>query len=261
MTRSFIYRTAAIIASGLMMAALVPPFSFATLAWLCLIPLLIALWTLRGRHRAKRGFLIGYAAGAIGFGIQVSWLGTVSWLGPIVLAGYLALYIGAFGAFAATIGNPWFHKEESAETPLRSLFLAFTHASVFAGLEWLRGWLLTGFGWNGLGVAFHDSLVISQAADLLGVAGLSLVLVFFQCVLVQTAHRIWKTGQDGIRRPRWDFGVAALSIGILLCYGILRISAESGKDSIELKALLVQVNIPQDAGQVLLVCRKSAHGL
>lgn len=251
MRRSILLRGIAIIASGLMMAALVPPFSYATLAWLCLIPLLISLWTLQGKHRAKRGFLIGYATGAICFGVQVSWLATVSWLGPIVLAGYLALYLGAFGAFAATIGNPWHQKKGTAETPLRSLFTAFTHASIFAGLEWLRGWMLTGFGWNGLGVAFHDSFVISQAADILGVAGLTLMLVFFQCVLVQAGHRILKTGKDGIRRPRWDFGVAALGIGILLAYGILRISIENGKDSIDLKALLIQVNIPQDAGHVL----------
>lgn len=249
--RPLLLRILAIISSGLMVAALVPPFSYATLAWICLVPLLIALWSLKGKHRAKKGFLIGYLAGAISFGIQVSWLSTVSWVGPIVLAGYLALYFGAFGAFAATLGNPWHRKQEISETPFRSLFTAFTHASLWAGLEILRGWLLTGFSWNGLGVAFHDTLVISQAADLLGVAGLSLMLVFFQAVLVQVAHRMWKCGADGIRRPRWDFAITALMVGMLLAYGILRIAMESGKESISLKALLVQINIPHDGSTVL----------
>ncbi len=248
--RSFFLRFLAIIASGLMVAALVPPFSFATLAWICLIPLLISLWSLKGKHRAKKGFLIGYLTGAIAFGIQVSWLATVSWLGAVVLAGYLALYFGAFGAFAATIGNPWHRKRPAVETPFHSLFTAFTHAAVFAGLEWFRGWFLTGFGWNGLGIAFHDTLVISQAADILGVAGLSLMLVFFQAVLVQVGHRLMKTGTDGIRRPRWDFAATALAVGVLLAYGILRIATEGGKESVTLKALLVQINIPQDAAQV-----------
>ena len=249
--RSLLLRTLAIILSGLMVAALVPPFSFATLAWICLIPLFIAVWTLKGKHRAKKGFLIGYLAGAIAFGIQVSWLSTVSWLGPIVLAGYLALFFGAFGAFAATLGNPWNRAEEISESPFRSLFTAFTHATVWAGLEWLRGWLFTGFGWNGLGIAFHDTLVISQAADLLGVTGLSLMLVFFQCVLVQVAHRLKKTAADGIRRPRWDFAATALGVGLLIAYGLLRIAGESGKEAIPLKALLVQVNIPHEGAQML----------
>lgn len=254
--RAFHLRFLAIIISGLMVAALVPPFSFSTLAWICLVPFLIALWSLKGKHRAKKGFLIGYLTGAIAFGIQVSWLSTVSWLGPIVLAGYLALYFGAFGAFAATIGNPWHRKEDVSETPFRSLFNAFTHSTFWAGLEIARGWVFTGFSWNGLGVAFHDTLVISQAADILGVAGLSLMLVFFQCVLVQVAHRLMRTGTDGIRRPRWDFAATALMVGLLLVYGILRIAGESGKESIPLKALLVQINIPHEGARVLWEAEK-----
>lgn len=250
--RTLFIRLIAVIATGLMAALLFPPFSFATLVWICLVPLLAALWSLNAKHRAKKGFLIGYIAGAISFGVQVSWLSTVSWLGPIVLAGYLALFWGAFGAFAATIGNPWHRKNNSpSESPIHSLFTAFTHASFFAGLEWLRGWLLTGFGWNGLGVAFHDTLVISQAADLLGVTGLTLLVVFFQCVLVQVGHRLWIASREGHRKPRWDFAVAALFVGLTLSYGILRIAGESGRESLPLKALLVQINIPQEASQVV----------
>ena len=249
--RATALRILAVIASGLMIAALVPPFSYATLAWICMVPFLIAVWSLKGDRRARKGFLIGYLTGAIACGIQVSWLSTISWLGVVILGGYLPLYFGAFGAFAATIGNPWHRKGGVSETPLRSLFNAFTHASLWAGLEVLRGWMFTGFGWNGLGIAFHDTLVISQAADILGVAGLSLMLVFFQCVLVQVGHRLMKTGADGIRRPRWDFAATALMVGLLLAYGILRIAGESAKETIPLKALLVQINIPHDGATVL----------
>ncbi len=43
------------------------------------------------------------------------------------------------------------------------LRIGVCHAAVWAGLEWLRGWLFTGFGWNGLGVAFHETPVMAQA--------------------------------------------------------------------------------------------------
>lgn len=249
--RTILLRILAIVLSGLMVAVLVPPFNAEILAWFCLIPLLISVWSLKGKNRAKKGFLIGWLTGAISFGIQLSWLSTVSWLAPILLAAYLALFFGVFGAFAAKIGNPWNRSEEISESPLRCLFTAFTHATFWAGLEFLRGWLFTGFGWNGLGVAFHDTLVISQAADLLGVTGLSLMLVFFQCILVQVVHRLKKTATDGIRRPRWDFGVTALFVGMLIAYGLLRIAMESGKETIPLKALLIQLNIPHEGARQL----------
>lgn len=246
-----ILRLVAIASSGLMVATLVPPFHFTSFAWFCLIPLLLSVWTLKGSHRAKKGFLIGYLTGLISFGFQISWLSSVSWIAPFLLSAYLAIFFGAFGAFAATIGNPWSGKSSLSDQPLHCLFTAFTHASVWAGLEWLRGWLFTGFGWNGLGIAFHDTLVMSQAADLLGVAGLSLMLVFFQCVLVQVAHRLIKSGRDGISRPRWDFAATALCVGFVIAYGILRIAGESGKEFTPLKSLLVQLNIPHEGASVL----------
>ncbi len=249
--RVLVLRLIAIVATGLMVAGLFPPFSFSYLAWICMIPLLIALWSIEGNNRAKKGFLIGFLAGAISFGIQVSWLSIVSWLGPVILAGYLAIYWGIFGAFAATIGNPWHPKDSITETPARSLFNAFTHAAIFAGLEVTRGWLFTGFGWNGLGVAFHETLVISQVADLLGVAGLSLMLVFFQAVIVQCARRLIRGAANGISLPRWDFTVTALAICALLGYGIIRISSENDKASVTLKSLMVQLNIPHDGAKVL----------
>lgn len=249
--RALVLRLIAIIATGLMVAALFPPFSISHFAWICMIPLLIALWSIDGKNRAKKGFLMGYAAGAVSFGIQVSWLSTVSWLGPIVLAGYLAVYWGIFGAFAASLGNPWHQTNGVTETPARSLFNAFTHAAIFAGLEVARSWVFTGFGWNGLGVAFHETLAISQVADLLGVAGLTLMLVFFQAVIVQCARRLSRAASQGIRRPRWDFTVTAVAVGILLTYGIVRISTENAKPSVTLKTLLVQINIPHEGARVL----------
>jgi apolipoprotein N-acyltransferase len=85
---------------------------------------------------------------------------------------------------------------------------------------------------------------------LLGVTGLSLLLVFFQTVMVQAGKRLLQCTRDGIRRPRWDFGAAALLIGLVLCYGLARTTAEGGRESVRLKVLLVQLNIPQDAAQM-----------
>lgn len=269
--RAGLIRLAGALSSGLLVAVLFPPFNAVGLAWVAMVPLLAALWSLEGSRAGWKGFGVGWLAGSVSSGVQFWWLAEVSSLAALLLPLYLGCFWGLFGAFAATVGNPW-HKHRTREIPapreLRrkrmltvdlatepsaarlSLRTAFCHGAVWAGLEWLRSWLFTGFGWNGLGVAFHETLAMAQAADLLGVAGISLLLVFFQAVMVQAGRRLLQSTRDGKRRPRWDFGVAALLVGLVLGYGMVRITAEGRRKSVRLKALLVQLNIPQDAAQM-----------
>ena len=263
-------------ASALMVAGLFPPFDFAPLAWVAMLPLLAALWSFEGKRSGWKGFLLGWLAGSLSSAIQFSWIAVVSPVGAAVLPLYLGLFWGAFGAFSATLGNPWRTPCTNAtEAPqpansrtrqaifasldentnwsvcIRSLRFGLWNGALWAGLEWLRGWLFTGFGWNGLGVAFHETLAIAQAADLLGVAGLSLLLVFFQAVLLQAGRRLVATVRDGRRTWRLDFGIAAGLVGLLLCYGIVRMALEGRGEAIRLRALLVQIHIPQEAARVL----------
>ncbi len=235
-------RIATAVMSGLLVAGLFPPFHFAALVWVALLPLLWALWSVKARRAGWKGFGIGYLAGAVSCLIQFNWLTTVSSLGAVLLPLYLACYWGLFGAFAATIGRPARNAGVGG-----SLRVAFCHGAVWAGLEWLRGWLLTGFSWNGLGVAFHEMPVMAQGADLLGVTGLSLLLVAFQAVVAQAAPAILQ----GTFKLRGDLGIAAALVISLYGYGKARIGHEAKAESVRLKTLLVQINIPQDAAHVL----------
>jgi len=243
---------AAAVASGLLVAGLFPPFRLTGLAWLAMVPLLAALWSAGGARPARRGFLLGWLGGTVSSLAQFWWLGVVSPLGVVVLPIYLGLYWGVFGMYAATLGNPWRGDERGGWSECtRSLRLAFCHGALWAGLEWLRGWLFTGFGWNPLGVAFHETLVIAQAADLLGVSGLSMLLVFFQAVLLQAGRRVARSARDGVRRTRMDFAIAVMLVAMVVCYGLARLALEGRGESVRLKALLIQINIPQDAARVL----------
>ncbi len=248
-------KSAAAVVTGLAVAGLFPPFRMSSVVWVAMVPLLVALWSLGGKRAGWVGFGLGWLGGTLSCLIQFRWLAVVSPLGMVVLPMYLGLFWGVFGAFGATIGNPWNRRlspEYGASSDCaRSLLSAFCVAAVWAGLEWLRGWLFTGFGWNGLGVAFHETPVMAQSADLLGVAGLSMVPVFFQAVLIQTARRMMEAARDGRRRSRLDFIAAAGIVALLVCYGVGRIATEDQRKSTRLKTLLVQINIPQDAARVL----------
>ncbi len=229
-------RIAAAAASGLLVAGLFPPFDFPGMVWVALMPLLWALWAVEGKRAGWKGFGTAYLAGAVSCLIQFNWVASVSWLGAILLPLYLAVYWGLFGWFAATIGKP--RKNGGAWESLR---VAFCHGAVWAGCELLRGWVITGISWNVMGTALGETPVMAQGADLLGVAGLSLVLVFFQALLVQA----------GQNRKRREVGIAALLVGSLYGYGKFRIAMEAKGESVRLKTLLVQLDIPQDAARVL----------
>ena len=262
---------AAALSSGLLVAGLFPPYHVAGLAWVALLPLLPALWSVQGNRAGWHGFGLGWLAGSVSSGVQFCWLGEVSWLAAVLLPLYLGCFWGLFGAFAATLGNPW-HKHRAPEplgphhsrrhrllaaalptrpgSPRLSLRTALSHGAIWAGLEWLRSWLFGGFGWNPLGVAFHDTAVMAQAADLLGATGLSLLLVFSQAVVVQAARRLL-TKPRPATRPLWDVAAAALVVALVGGYGMARIASEGHRKSVRLRALLVQLNIPQDATQML----------
>ena len=252
---------------GVGTALLFPPFHAGGLVWVVMLPLLPALWTLKGRSGWK-GFGLGWLAGFTGFLISLHWLTEVSSVGWVALSAYLGIFPGLWGAFAAKWANPWRTSDQETQgrveariaaklsaqpshwrSSAASLGTAFAIASAWCGLEWLRGWLFTGFGWNTLGVAFHETPVMAQSADLLGICGLSFLPVFLQAVMVQVGRRLVREARSGKLRPHVDFGVAAVLVALAFCYGVWRISTEGRGESVKLEALLVQLNIPQEAAR------------
>lgn len=253
--RSFLIRFFAALFSGVLLAVIVPPFNLGPMVWVALIPLAVVLWRPRKNGDGLKAVGVGWVAGLVCFMIQLRWLGEVSWLGALALPAYLAMYPAAFCWFTATAGNPWREERESGTekwpTVFRSLGFAFRNAAVWAGLELLRGWVITGFNWNGLGVAFHQFPLLAQGADLLGIAGLSLLPAFVQFTLVQAARRMALTARDGVARTKLDFLLATTVVLVAALYGVFRISTEQRGEFLPLKSLLVQLNVPQEAARQL----------
>lgn len=219
------------------------------------VMLLLSLWlparqqfAKTGRVRRRMAFAIGWM-GAFAFWIvNLKWLATVTGLSYLLLAGFLSLYIALFSVFAATVGNPLLGERQKG-TPwneaLRSLAFAAVNGLLWCGLEWIRGWLFTGFGWNGLGVAFADRLILAQGAEFVGVYGLSFLPVFIGAVLVQVSVRFAMGIRTGKMERHWDFAGAMLVLSVCFFYGVLRIAVVNNAPSDTLKVLLVQLDIPQ----------------
>ncbi len=262
---------------GQLLALCYAPYEVGVMVWFWLLPLLGALW-FGGGGSAKRGFGIGWAGG-LGFWIfNVKWIAEVEGVSPVLgfcllvaLASFLALYVGVWGAVASKWLNPFRNtsveystqKEGSLQQKVaarilrqqekvsswklakQSLNRSLLLAALWVSLEWIRSWFLTGFTWSGVGVAFHDSLVLAQGADLIGAMGLSFLPVFVSAVLLQVGIRLVNENRVGQRRAHLDFGIAVLVVALFFVYGMVRVSQFHRIDSHEFDVLVVQGNVPQ----------------
>ncbi|MEM6279110.1 MAG: apolipoprotein N-acyltransferase, partial [Verrucomicrobiota bacterium] len=154
----------------------------------------------------------------------------------------------AFGSFAATMGR-WIIREPDTEKKdlfgqsLDVIKVAFLNGAAWCGLEWLRGIAFTGFGWNGLGVALKDHLLLVQFADVIGINGYGFVMMFSGIIAFATLVRLGLEVRERKRlRPHLDF---ALGVGIIIAlflYGIPKVS-EAPEESIDLNARIMQLNV------------------
>ena len=160
------------------------PFNIFPILWLT-VPVFV--WLIDGStapegtgllRRLLPAAVVGWA---FGFGFFVAglwWIGAAllvdadqfAWVMPLVviaLPAGLALFWGFGGAVARLVWPEGWPR-----------ILVF--ASAFAGAEWLRGHLFTGFPWNAFGYALTPAPIMMQSAAIVGLWGLTLAaLIIF----------------------------------------------------------------------------------
>lgn len=258
----------AAVCSGILYAACFPPFNLTWFCWIALTPLVAAIWFsgAKSRHRWLRSGLLGYVAGLTFFWIVFFWLTTVTLLGWFVLQFYMAIYFAIWAwvcdllrprtetrqssvhrrwgqmliqarSTATTVQSPW----TKSTTNLR---LAFMLAAAWTTVEWLRGWIFSGFGWNGLGIALHDTWPLIQIAELTGVGGLSFMVAFANVIVITTAYRLVVEARTRVMRPHFDFTVTMAAIVGVLIFGVH--ATQISQPTKALRVAAVQSNVPQN---------------
>jgi apolipoprotein N-acyltransferase len=181
---------AAAVVSGLLLWAAFPPQAQADSAWLALAPLFLVI-----RHSAPRG-----AFGWAWLGGLVFWVLTLSWFPaiiknegpwPLVLLGQVALSVwcAAFlGVFAYASARLWRWAGEASGWR-RVAAVAVVDPVLWAGTEYARGWLFSGFAWNFLGVSQVANLPLIQIASVAGVYGVSALLVLVNGAAASVVER------------------------------------------------------------------------
>ncbi len=274
--------------SGGLATLCLAPWNQEWLCWFALTPLLAAVWITAEpppakpgagrwkrmwRTRAGRGFALGYVAGLVFFWWAFYWLRQVTGIGWFILPFYMGLYFAVWGCFMATVARPWTRKVAPVppagipaarsvfRTPepatgsalLRSrwnLWFAFLGASAWVGLEWVRGWMFSGFGWNDLGVGLNRDVPFLQIVEWTGVGGVSFLAAFVNVIAVATVLRFALEVKTHRVRPHFDFTLTIAGLLLVFSYGIraVRTSEQAAAGtgaSVVLKVAAVQANIAQ----------------
>ena len=201
------------------------PFSIGLVPILS-VALLIGLW--RYAQTPGQGALLGYAFGLGLMGFGVAWIRisiaqfggvhdalaiSITFLFVIVMAIYYALAGWLALRLAGNRGSIW---------------LLMIVPAVWVLIEWLRGWLFTGFPWLALGYSQID-LPLLGLAPLLGVYGVTLGVVITAALL-----NLW---------PRLP---AALAVLVIWSGGALLQSVDWVQPAAApIRVSLLQGNIPQ----------------
>jgi apolipoprotein N-acyltransferase len=195
--------------SGALLAAAFPALDLGPLALVALVPLLLAVDTVRPRTAAG----LGYLAGLTFFGLHLlwiaqflSWTGAVAWLAWGALSGVEAAFFAAFFALVP------------ATRPLGAWRLLVLPA-VWAVLELVRAHHpLGGFPWGLLATSQHDAGPLLPLARVVGGFGLAAVIVAVNLAVAFWLRALWAAARDGARGRRT---LAAL-VGLpLLVAGLL----------------------------------------
>ena len=157
---------------GCLFTASFEPAGLWPLAPALLLPFLYVCLTMPGRAAAQHGFCFGlglFLCGTYWIYLSVTGPGQGAWwigaLLVILLTLIMATYLG---------GVAWLINRFSRDQPWRLLLIAPVSWTL---VEWLRGWLFSGFPWMSLGYAQIDT-ALAGWAPVLGVYGVSMLLVF-----------------------------------------------------------------------------------
>ncbi len=184
-------RVAAALLTGVALALAFPGADLGSVAFVALVPLLLAVET-AGPRRAGA---LGYLAGLTFFGLHLAWIEAfLSWTGPVAwlawgaLSAVEALFVAAFFALVPAtrrLGD-W-----------RVVLLP----ACWATLELIRAHVpIGGFPWGLLGVSQHHGGPLLPLARVVGVYGLSAVLVAVNLALARALRALGR-GFAAQRQP------------------------------------------------------------
>jgi apolipoprotein N-acyltransferase len=227
---------------GALLALSFPSFNLFLFAWIALAPLLVLVYDRKSGEAFKAGLLFGmvYFFGTI-YWIYYSLhhYGSISLVPSLIMVLLLSVYLSFYPAIFCSLFSAIMKKSD-----MPALFVA---PVLWTSLEFVRSYALSGFPWSTLGYSQHNFPVFIQSADIIGVYGISFLVVAFNGALADVVIMAKRM----LSRPLYSrfhtyAGWCLLFIALVanLIYGFYRLYQDRPGSAVTVA--VVQGNIEQD---------------
>jgi apolipoprotein N-acyltransferase len=220
-----------------MLTAGLAPIELDWIAWIALVPLLISLGGKSSSVALKLGLLAGlshYLTLVYWIVVVLSHYGNINFIFSVGILFLLCLYLALYPAFFALILVGF---EKNALFP-------FWGASWWVALEYARAHIMTGFPWCLLGYSQYSRLPLIQISDVVGVYGVSFIIVLVNLLLYSIF--LAPSPRKG-KSVAIEIILSSLLIGCILAYGYNNLREKAARTSRRkaLRAAVIQGNIDQ----------------
>ncbi len=246
MIRNIPSNISAALASGLLLTGTFPNFDLSWMAWFALVPLFFATI----QSAPGNSFRLGFICGITHYLTLMYWLahtmtsyGGLPYFVAIPILFLLTAYLSLFPAILTWI------LAICRPAPLVGLLLI---PSLWAGLEFIRSFFLTGFPWELLGYSQYRLLPLIQIADITGPYGITFIIVAINTALSMAVacslKKKWYVHQISAKMVAFALVSCAIASGIIWIYGTNRIhSVDTAMEKSPKRTIAaIQGNIPQD---------------
>ncbi len=232
------------VASAVMLTVIQAPISFSLLAWVSLVPFILAC---SPDAKPRRLVLVSYVISVF------YWLGNLYWLIPVTIAGWIAfcLYTALLWPILALCLR---------YCRIKKIPLFLASAVLVVGIERMQGFFLGGFFWRFLAHSQYQNITLIQIADIFGTAGVSLLIAMVngllaELIIAARKKNIFKI----IQLPKVALVCAAVVSTII--YGRWRINQEDQCIQPGPYVASLQSNVPQSVKRSFKSSEELFNGL
>lgn len=186
------------------------PFERNELAWVALVP----LWLVCRYASVRRAAFLSWLCGSVFFLTSINWLTNVTVPGFIGLSFYCALYFIPFGMVIS-----WGSRRFGTDRWYFNFLLMFWATASWAGFEYLRGIVFTGFAWNPLAVSQYSNLTVAQLASWGGVAAVSAMVVWMNSAIAVTVVHYLEHRSGWCKRPHFELMAGFMLLALAMAGG------------------------------------------
>jgi apolipoprotein N-acyltransferase len=232
------------VASAVMLTVIQAPISFSLLAWVSLVPFILAC---SPDAKPRRLIFVSYVISVF------YWLGNLYWIVPVTIVGWIAfcLYTAALWPILALCLR---------YCRIKKIPLFLASAVLVVGIERMQGLFLGGFFWRFLAHSQYQNIPLIQIADIFGTAGISFLIAMVNGLL---AELIIAAGKKNIFKIKQLLKVAVVCSAVVatIIYGRWRISQEDQCLQPGPYVASLQSNVPQSVKRSFKSSEELFNGL